>query len=108
MKTIELNTNEIERIAIILNDHLNDIDSGLVDLDREFVLDDKTFVTLFIEGTISKDQSFRQGQMQERVEFECETFLVFDADDNEHPQECELLSFSEEDTYFDMGNGHYM
>jgi hypothetical protein len=104
---IELNHNEIERIAIILNDYINDIDSGLIELDREFVMDDKTFVTLFVEGTISKDQSFRKGQMNERVEFECETFIVY-KDDVEHPQECELLSFSDEDTYFDMGNGHYM
>jgi len=60
---IELNTNEITRIQVILGDYLNDRETGLLELNREFVMDDKTFVTLFIEGTISKDQSFRKGQM---------------------------------------------
>ena len=104
---IELNHNEIARVQVILGDYINDIDSGLIELDRDFVMDDKTFVTLFIEGTVSKDQSFRYGQVRENVEFECETFIVY-KEGVEHPQECELLSFSDEDTYFDMGNGHYI
>jgi hypothetical protein len=108
MKAIELNTNEIGRIQVILSDYLNEQESGLIDLDRDFVLDDKTFVIIWIEGRYSIDQSFRQGQMQQRVEFECETFLVHDADDNEHPQECELLSFSDSETYFSQGNGYYI
>ena len=87
MKAIELNTNEIERIAVILNDYLNDRDAGIYELNRDFVMDDKTFVTYFIEGRYTKDESFRYGQMRENVEFECETFIVSDADDNMHPQD---------------------
>jgi hypothetical protein len=108
MKAIELNNNEITRIQVILGDFLNEQETGLVDLDRDFVMDDKRFVTIWIEGRYSIDQSFRQGQMQQRLEFECETFLVHDADDNEHPQECELLSFSDSETYFKLENGNYI
>lgn len=108
MKTIELNTQEIERVRIILNDYLNEQDAGHLELDREFVMDNKTFVTIFIEGRYSIDQSFRQGQMQERLEFECETFIVFDSGDNEHPQDSSLLSFSDNETYFSLGNGKYI
>jgi hypothetical protein len=108
MKAIELNTNEIERIAVILSDYLNDRETGVYELNREFVMDDKTFVTYFIEGRYTKDESFRYGQMRETIEFECETFFVSDADDNMHPQDCSLLCFSDQDAFFDMGNGHYI
>ena len=108
MKTIELNANEIERIAVILNDYLNDKDAGHYELDREFVMDNKRFVTIFIEGRYTKDESFRYGQMKENAEFECETFLVFDDDDNEHPQDSSLLSFSDSETFFSLGNGKYI
>ena len=108
MKTIELNNNEIGRIQVILSDYLNDKDAGTYELNRDFVLDNKTFVTIFIEGRYTKDESFRYGQMRENVEFECETFLVFDADDNEHPQDCSLLSFSDSETFFSLGNGKYI
>ena len=107
MKAIELNNNEITRIQVILGDYLNEQDTGLVDLDRDFVMDDKKFVTIWIEGRYSIDQSFRQGQMQQRLEFECETFLVFD-EGEEHPQECELLSFTDSETYFKLENGNYI
>jgi len=109
MKAIELNTNEIERIAVILNDYLNDIEkTGLVELNRDFVMDDKTFVTYFIEGRYTKDESFRYGQMRENVEFECETFVLHDADDNEHPQDSSLLSFSDYETFDHLGGGSYI
>lgn len=104
---IELNHNEIARVQVILGDYINDIDSGLIELDRDFVMDDKTFVTLFIEGTISKDQSFRYGQMRENVEFECETFIVY-KEGVEHPQECKLLSFSDSETFDNLGNGTFI
>lgn len=108
MKAIELNAKEIERIAVILNDYLNDREAGLLELNREFVMDDKTFVSFFIEGMYSKDESFRYGQMRENVEFECETFFVSDADDNMHPQDSSLLSFSSNETFDHLGGGSYI
>jgi hypothetical protein len=108
MKAIELNVKEIERIAIILNDYLNDCNTGHIELDRDFAMDDKTFVTIWIEGYYSKDESFRYGQMREDAEFECETFLVFDADDVEHIQDAGLLSFSENETFNHLGGGSYI
>lgn len=108
MKAIELNTNEIGRIQVILSDYLNDREAGLLELNREFVMDDKTFVTYFIEGRYTKDESFRYGQMREDVEFECETFLVFDADDVEHIQDASLLSFSDSETFDHLGGGSYI
>jgi hypothetical protein len=107
MKAIELNTNEIGRIQVILSDYLNETKPGHIELDRDFVLDDKTFVIIWIDGYYSKDESFRYGQMRESVEFECETFYVF-KDDVEHPQDCSLLSFSDNETYSDLGNGNYI
>jgi hypothetical protein len=108
MKAIELNAKEIERIAVILNDYLNNADAGIVELNREFVMDDKTFVTYFIEGRYTKDESFRYGQMRENVEFECETFIVYDADDVEHIQDATLLSFSDNETFDHLGGGSYI
>jgi hypothetical protein len=108
MKAIELNAKEIERIAVILNDYLNDYSTGNVELDRDFVLDNKTFVIIFIEGYYTKDDSFRYGQMRESADFECETFLVFDADDVEHIQDATLLSFSDNETFEHLGGGSYI
>jgi len=108
MKAVELNTNEITRIQVILGDYLNDQETGVLELDREFVMDDKTFVTIFIEGSYTKDESFRCGQMRENAEFECETFLVFDAEDVEHIQDASLLSFSSSETFDHLGSGSYI
>jgi len=108
MKAIELNTNEIGRIQVILSDYLNDRETGVYELNREFVMDDKTFVTYFIEGRYTKDESFRYGQMRENVEFECETFTISDADDNMHPQDSSLLSFSDNETFDHLGGGSYI
>jgi hypothetical protein len=108
MKAIELNANEITRIQVILGDYLNDRETGVLELNRDFVMDDKTFVTYFIEGRYTKDESFRYGQMRENVEFECETFLVFDADDVEHIQDATLLSFSDNETFEHLGGGSYI
>jgi hypothetical protein len=108
MKAIELNTKEITRIQVILGDYLNDRETGVLELNREFVMDDKTFVTYFIEGRYTKDESFRYGQMRENVEFECETFIVSDADDNMHPQDSSLLSFSSSETFDHLGSGSYI
>jgi hypothetical protein len=108
MKAIELNTKEITRIQVILGDYLNEQEAGHIELDREFVMDDKTFVTFFIEGRYTKDESFRYGQMRENVEFDCETFLVFDADDVEHIQDASLLSFSSSETFDHLGGGSYI
>jgi hypothetical protein len=108
MKAIELNTKEVERIAVILNDYLNDQETGHIELDREFVMDNKTFVIFFIEGRYTKDDSFRFGQMREDVEFDCETFVVFDADDVEHIQDASLISFSHNETFEHLGNGSYI
>jgi hypothetical protein len=108
MKAIELNTKEITRIQVILGDYLNDRETGVLELNREFVMDDKTFVSFFIEGSYTKDESFRYGQMRENVEFECETFLVFDADDVEHIQDASLLSFSDNETFDHLGGGSYI
>jgi hypothetical protein len=46
--------------------------------------------------------------MREDAEFECETFLVFDADDVEHIQDASLLSFSENETFNHLGGGSYI
>lgn len=108
MKAIELNTNEIGRIQVILSDYLNDQETGVYELNRDFVMDDKTFVTYFIEGRYTKDESFRYGQMRENIEFECETFIVSDADDNMHPQDSSLLSFSSNETFDHLGSGSYI
>lgn len=108
MKTIELNANEIGRIQVILSDYLNGRETGHIELDRDFVMDDKTFVIIWIEGYYSKDESFRYGQMRENFEFECETFLVFDAEDVEHIQDASLLSFSESETFDNLGNGSFI
>jgi hypothetical protein len=108
MKAIELNTKEITRIQVILGDYLNDQETGHIELDREIVMDDKTFVSFFIEGRYTKDESFRYGQMRENVEFDCETFLVFDADDVEHIQDASLLSFSDNETFDHLGDGSYI
>jgi len=108
MKAIELNAKEITRIQVILGDYLNDSSTGNVELDRDFVMDDKTFVSFFIEGRYTKDESFRYGQMRENAEFECETFLVFDADDVEHVQDASLLSLSENETFDHLGGGSYI
>jgi len=108
MKAIELNTNEIGRIQVILSDYLNDQETGVYELNRDFVMDDKTFVTYFIEGRYTKDESFRYGQMRETVEFECETFFISDADDNMHPQDSSLLSFSDNETFDHLGGGSYI
>jgi hypothetical protein len=108
MKAIELSTNEITRIQVILGDYLNDRETGVYELNREFVMDDKTFVSFFIEGRYTKDESFRYGQMRENVEFECETFIVYDADDVEHIQDSSLLSFSDNETFNHLGGGSYI
>jgi hypothetical protein len=108
MKAIELNAKEITRIQVILGDYLNDQRTGHIELDRDFVTDNKTFVTIFIEGYYSKDESFRYGQMRENAEFECETFLVFDGEDVEHIQDASLLSFSESETFDHLGGGSYI
>lgn len=105
--TIELNANEIGRIQVILSDYLNGRETGHIELDRDFVLDDKTFVIIWIEGYYSRDESFRYGQMRENVEFECETFMVY-KDDVEHPQDSSLLSFSESETFDNLGNGTFI
>lgn len=107
MKAIELNANEIARVQVILGDYLNDQRTGHIELDRDFVLDDKTFVTIWIDGYYSKDESFRCGQMRENVEFECETFLVF-VEEEEHIQDSSLLSFSESETFDNLGNGTFI
>lgn len=108
MKSITLNAKEITRIQVILGDYLNDRSAGHIELDRDFVMDDKTFVIIWIDGYYSKDESFRYGQMRENLEFECETFLVFDADDVEHIQDASLLSFSENETFDHLGGGSYI
>jgi hypothetical protein len=108
MKSIELNTKEVERIAVILNDYLNEQETGHIELDREIVMDNKIFVIFFIEGRYTKDSSFRYGQMREDAEFECETFLVFDADDVEHIQDASSLSFSSNETFEHLGSGSYI
>lgn len=115
MKAIELNANEIGRIQSILSDYLNDRETGQIELDKDFVMDDKTFVTIWIEGYYSKDESFRYGQMRERNEFECETFCVNVDDEIEgdwiihnHYQDSSLLSFSDSETFNDLGNGKYI
>jgi len=115
MKAIELNANEIGRIQVILSDYLNGRETGQIELDKEFVLDDKTFVTIWIEGTYRKEESFRYGQMREDVEFECETFSV-DVDDeiegdwvvHNHYQDSSLISFSHHETFDNLGNGSYI
>ena len=107
MKAIELNAKEITRIQVILGDYLNDQRTGHIELDRDFVTDNKTFVTIFIEGYYSKDESFRYGQMRENAEFECETFLVF-FEEEEHIQDSSLLSFSESETFDNLGNGIFI
>lgn len=105
---ITLNAKEITRIQVILGDYLNDCNTGHIELDRDFVLDNKTFVVIFIEGRYTKDESFRYGQMREDADFECETFLVFDGDDVEHVQDAGLLSFSENETFDHLGGGSYI
>ena len=115
MEAIKLNNNEIERIQVILSDYLNGRETGQIELDKDFVMDDKTFVTIWIEGYYTKDESFRYGQMRENVEFECETFSV-DVDNeiegdwviHNHYQDSSLLSFSENETFNDLGNGKYI
>lgn len=107
MKAIELNANEITRIQAILSDYLNDRETGQIELDKDFVMDDKTFVTIWIEGYYSRDESFRYGQMRERIEFECETFIVF-VEEEEHIQDADLLSFSESETFDHLGGGSYI
>lgn len=107
MKTIELNTKEITRIQVILGDYLNDQRTGHIELDRDFVMDDKTFVIIWIEGYYSKDESFRYGQMRENVEFECETFLIT-KDEEEIYLPTHFLNFTENETFNDLGNGKYI
>lgn len=107
MKAIELNTNEIARVQVILGDYLNDRMPGHIELDRDFVLDNKSFVTIWIDGYYSKDESFRYGQLRETAEFECETFIVF-VEDEEHQQDSRLLSFSDSETYDHLGYGKFI
>jgi len=115
MKAIELNANEITRIQVILGDYLNDQETGYIELDREFVMDDKTFVTIWIDGYYSKDESFRYGQMREIAEFKCETFSVDadvevngDWDIQNHYQDFSLLSFSDNETFDHLTGGSYI
>ena len=115
MKNITLSENEISRIQIMLNDFLNDKDTGFIELDREFVMDDKTFVTIWIDGYYSKDESFRYGQMREIAEFDCQTFSVDtdvevngEWDIQNNYQDCSLLSFREGETFNDLGNGKFI
>lgn len=115
MKAIELNANEIGRIQVILSDYLNGRETGHIELDKEFVMDNKTFVTIWIDGYYSKDESFRYGQMREDVEFNCETFCVNtdievdgDWDIFNHYQDSSLLSFSESETFDHLGNGKFI
>lgn len=107
MERIELNNNEIGRVQSVLSDYLNDHNSGLVNYEGDFVLDNKECVYLIIEGWYKKDEHFLQGQMREVAELDCETFFVTH-EEIESYQDTSLISFSENQTYDHLGSGNYI
>ena len=102
-----LNKREIQRIESKLFDYLNDRTSGYIDYEFDFVMDNQKFVIVFITGDYTRNESFQYGQMRERIEFECETFLIT-KDEEEIYLPTSFLNFTENETFNDLGNGKYI